>query len=83
MKFAIVLIALALAGCGTVQTRTVTVEVKVPVPCNPPRPTRPASAVDSLPLNAGIGAQMRALRADRVRTKPYIDQLENALESCR
>ncbi len=86
MKIAIVLIAaLALGGCATAppRERVVTVEVKVPVPCDPPRPARPASAVDALPLGAGVGAQMRALRADRVRGKAHVQQLENALASCR
>lgn len=85
MKTAIVLaVALVLGGCATApRERVVTVEVKVPVPCDPPRPARPASAVDALPLGAGVGAQMRALRADRVRGKAHVQQLENALASCR
>ena len=74
-----------LAGCATTQpdVRTVTQVVKVPVPCDPARPAKPTWAVDSLPLDAGIDVQMRALRADRHRAKGYISELEAAQSSCR
>ena len=77
--------AIVLAGCATTppEVRTVTQTVKVPVPCDPPAPKKPAWAVDSLPLNAEIDAQMRALRADRQRSKGYESELEAALSSCR
>lgn len=89
MKSPIVLLALLLAGCAAkpaapeIQVRTVTQRVQVPVPCDPPVPARPASAVSALPLTADIDEQMRALRADRKRTIPYMGQLESALAACR
>lgn len=80
----LIVLALALYGCtSTPEVRTITHEIFVPVPCDPPLPERPASAVDALPLTAPIDEQMRALRADRARTRPYVNQLEAALASCR
>lgn len=81
MRILAIGLALLLAGCGT--TRTVIQEVKIPIPCNPEMPQRPASAVDALPLDAEIDEQMRALRADRLRSNAYTGQLESALQSCR
>lgn len=85
MRAAIVIIlASLLAGCASTPTvRTVTNTVMVPVPCDPERPQAPTWAVDTLPLDAEIDAQMRALRVDRLRAKGYIGVLETALNSCR
>ena len=84
MRAAALILALVLAGCASQpEVRTITHQVLVPVPCNPERPTKPTWAVDSLPLNAKIDAQMRALRADRHRAKGFIGELEVALDTCR
>ena len=84
MRPAILILALALAGCApTPEIRTVTQQVLVPVPCDPQRPAKPTWAVDGLSLSARIDQQMRALRADRLRAKGYIGQLEAALDTCR
>lgn len=77
-------VAALLAGCATTeQIRTITHEVKIPIPCDPQLPAKPASAVDTLPLDAQVDEQMRALRADRQRSNAYQSQLEKALAACR
>lgn len=85
MRAAIALaLAALLSGCATTPTvRTVTNTVMVPVACDPQVPAPPTWAVDALPLNAEIDAQMRALRVDRLRAKGYIGVLEAAVNSCR
>lgn len=83
MKAAVLILALMLAGCATPPPRVITQVVKVPVPCEPQRPAKPTWAVDALPLNARIDAQMRALRADRKRAQGYEGELESALNSCQ
>jgi len=60
----------------------VEVKVPVPVPCRVAMPERPAFAVDTLAIGAGIWAQMLALRADRLQRKGYEAELEAAARTC-
>lgn len=88
MKRLTIAMCLVLAGCaGTVaeppEPQLVRVEVPVQVPCKTERIQRPAFAVDSLPVGADIGEQMRALRAERLQRKGYELRLEAAIEACR
>lgn len=84
MKYLAVIVALFLSGCATAppEPRVTTHTAEVPTPCSPKKPAKPASAVDLLPLDAPIDDQMRALRADRVRSKGYEKQLVKSLDAC-
>lgn len=84
MKYLTIIMAALLSGCATAppEPRVTTHTAEVPVPCSPKKPAKPASSVDVLPLDAPIDEQMRALRADRVRSKGYEKQLVKALDTC-
>lgn len=78
-----------LAGCKSAPT-TITsppvvheVQVPVSVPCKTETPTKPAFAVDALPLGADIWEQMQALRAERIQRKGYERELEAAVAACQ
>ncbi|WP_159711607.1 hypothetical protein [Geminicoccus flavidas] len=77
---------LALAACATTPTppevRTVEVQIPVPVHCVVQPVTKPAFAVDALPLGSKAPAQMRALRAERKQRIGYEAELEAALLRC-
>lgn len=75
--------ALALAGCASTTPRVQEVLVPVSVPCKAAIPDRPALAVDSLPIGAGIWEQMKALRAERNQRQGYEKELEAAIQSCQ
>ncbi len=79
-------LSMVLSGCATRPPETIleTVEVRVPVPvpCIAVVPTKPAFAVDHLPLGAGIDVQMRALRAERQQRIGYERELETSLKNC-
>lgn len=79
------IVSFNLGGCATTAPAVEPVEVKVPVavPCKTPMPERPAFAVDSLPLDAGIWEQMKALRAERLQRQGYEAELEAAVEACQ
>lgn len=75
--------ALALTGCATTAPTIQEVLVPVPVPCKVESPSRPAFAVDSLPVGSGIWEQMKALRAERNQRQGYEAELEAAVKSCQ
>lgn len=79
------LLAALLAGCASAPPAPVATEVKIPVSekCEAPVPTRPAFAVDALPIGADIYAQTKALRAERQQRKGYELKLETAVQACR
>jgi hypothetical protein len=86
MKLAlIILLLVSTAGCAGAPCAPVVTEVKIPVavPCDAPLPSRPAFAVDGLPLGAPIDEQMRALRAERRQRIGYEIELETAAGACR
>lgn len=58
------------------------VHIPVLVPCNAQMPTKPAFAVDVLPLGADIWNQTSALRAERKQRQGYEVELETALRGC-
>jgi hypothetical protein len=82
-------LSLVLAGCQFQQQapapepRVVEVQIPVAVPCKITPVTRPAFAVDSLPLGAAIDEQMRALRAERKQRQGYEARLEAAVQGCQ
>ncbi|MDR8482049.1 hypothetical protein [Serratia nevei] len=85
MKKLIPAISLMIAGCSSVPPAPSYVEVKVPisVPCKTADVARPAFAVDQLPIDAPIDAQMRALRAERHQRIGYERELLAANEACK
>ncbi|QHC46386.1 hypothetical protein EFZ62_16010 [Serratia marcescens] len=85
MKRLIVVSVLALASCSSAPPAPTYVEVKVPiaVPCKTADVTRPAFAVDQLPIGATIDVQMRALRAERHQRIGYERELIAANEACK
>jgi len=88
MKRLIAVLCLVLSGCaGQVVEQpgpqVVRVEVPVQIPCRIERVHRPAFAVDSLPIGADIGEQMRALRAERRQRQGYEARLEVVLAACQ
>ncbi|CAI1974158.1 hypothetical protein [Serratia proteamaculans] len=85
MKVLIAVSILGLAGCSAVPPSPSYVEVKVPisVPCRTAYVTRPAFAVDQLPIGATIDVQMRALRAERHQRIGYERELIAANEACK
>lgn len=85
MKRLIVVSVLALASCSSAPPAPTYVEVKVPiaVPCKTADVTRPAFAVDQLPVGATIDVQMRALRAERHQRIGYERELIAANEACK
>ena len=85
MKQLIVIASIVLAGCTTVPPAPPYVEVKVPiaVPCRTADITRPAFAVDQLPIGANIDVQMRALRAERHQRIGYERELIAVNEACK
>lgn len=85
MKRLIVVSVLALANCSSAPPAPTYVEVKVPiaVPCKTADVTRPAFAVDQLPIGATIDVQMRALRAERHQRIGYERELIAANEACK
>jgi uncharacterized lipoprotein YmbA len=85
MKVLIVIASLILSGCSTATRAPSYVEVKVPVsvPCKTADVTRPAFAVDQLPIGSLIDAQMRALRAERHQRIGYERELLAANEACK
>lgn len=90
MKTAILTIALAaltcLAGCATPAQRAPDVQqvlVPVPVPCKVSAPTKPAYAVEALPLGSTVFRQMVALRAERKQRQGYEAELEAAILACQ
>lgn len=87
IRAAALILAFTLAGCGTTrppapEVRTVEVKIPVPVPCMVQPVTKPAFAVDALPLGSSVPAQMRALRAERKQRIGYEAELEAALQHC-
>ncbi|KGA26218.1 hypothetical protein [Pectobacterium odoriferum] len=85
MKRMIIVGIMALAGCSkTTQPDPVYVEVKVPVPvpCKTAELSKPAFAVNQLPIGASIDQQMRALRAERHQRIGYEKELEAAIYAC-
>ncbi|MFV1476143.1 hypothetical protein [Serratia marcescens] len=85
MKSLFVVSALALAGCSSAPPAPSYVEVKVPVavPCKTADVSRPAFAIDQLPVGATIDVQMRALRAERHQRIGYERELIAANEACK
>ncbi len=85
MKSLFMVSALALAGCSSAPPTPSYVEVKVPisVPCKTAGVSRPAFAVDQLPIGATIDVQMRALRAERHQRIGYERELIAANEACK
>lgn len=83
----IALVALAgLAGCASPAQRAPDVQqvlVPVPVPCKVPAPTKPAYAVEALPLGSNVFRQMAALRAERKQRQGYEAELEAAILACQ
>ncbi|HEI9795067.1 TPA: hypothetical protein SLN52_003914 [Serratia marcescens] len=79
------IIVLVLSGCAGSPPAPSYVEVKVPiaVPCKTADVSRPAFAVDQLPIGATIDAQMRALRAERHQRIGYERELIAANEACK
>lgn len=79
------IVSLTLSGCASSPpiAQLVEVRVPVPVPCKAPSPTRPAFAVDALPLGSGIWEQMSALRAERLQRQGYETELEAAVRACQ
>ncbi|RYM69626.1 hypothetical protein BSQ99_17740 [Serratia liquefaciens] len=78
-------ISLMIVGCSNVPPAPYYVEVKVPVavPCKTADVSRPAFAVDHLPIGATIDVQMRALRAERHQRIGYERELIAANEACK
>lgn len=81
------LLAAILTGCGSapverVVVQTTTAQVPLAVGCRTNTVTRPAFAVDALPLGAPIDHQMRALRAERVQRQGYERELETEVARC-
>lgn len=84
MKILALALAAMLAGCVTLPAPVVTtVEIPVSEKCDAPVPSRPAFAVDALPLGADIFDQSKALRAERQQRKGYEIELEAAVQACR
>ncbi|HCR63626.1 MAG TPA: hypothetical protein DIW66_17240 [Serratia liquefaciens] len=85
MKVLIVIASLVLAGCTTAPSLPSYVEVKVPiaVPCRTAGVTRPAFAVEQLPIGSPIDTQMRALHAERHQRIGYERELLAANEACK
>ena len=90
MKTVILTIALAalagLAGCAAPAQRAPDVQqvlVTVPVPCKVSAPTKPAYAVEALPLGSTVFRQMAALRAERKQRQGYEAELEAAILACQ
>lgn len=90
MKTVILTIALAaltcLAGCATPAQRAPDVQqvlVPIPVPCKVSAPTKPAYAVEALPLGSTVFRQMAALRAERKQRQGYEAELEAAILACQ
>lgn len=75
-------IAVLITGCGSAPVRTVGVPVEVPVAhqCRIALPSRPAWAVDALPLGASPGEAFRALRSERTQRIGYESELEAAID---
>ena len=69
------------SGCATTQIREV--KIPIPVPCVTAVPTRPASALDGVPLDAPVFDQVRGLTLDRERLGAYVGELEAVLEACK
>lgn len=86
IRTALLIIPFALVGCAATppspEVRTVEVKIPVPVPCVVQPVTKPAFAVDALPLGSKAPAQMRALRAERKQRIGYEAELEAALQHC-
>jgi len=74
-----VAMALTLSACASEPLR---VEVAVPVPCSVHLPPPPAWATESLPPDAGIFDQVKALLAERSQRIGYEAELEAAARSC-
>lgn len=81
----LLLALLAAAGCASAPPVPEVSVVKVPVevPCKTPAITRPAFAVDNVPLGLSVFEQMKALRAERLQRKAYELELEAALRACQ
>lgn len=78
----IVLAAWVLTGCATAE-RVVQVRVPVPVACQVAEPTRPMMDTETLPIDARIDEQARAMRAEIERREGYEGELRAALQACR
>lgn len=77
---------MVLAGCATPAQRAPDVQqvlIPTPVPCKLSTPTKPAFAVDALPVGSGVFRQMSALRAERKQRQGYEAELEAAIKSCQ
>src|SRR5580765_6056090 len=77
---------LALAGCTAPAQRAPDVQqvfIPTPVPCKVFAPTKPAFAVDALPIGSGVFRQMSALRAERKQRQGYEAELEAAILACQ
>lgn len=73
-----------LAGCAAQEVvRPIEVKVPVAVPCTVDMPSKPTSAVDTLPIGSNIWRQMAALRADRINRLAYEKELEAAIAACQ
>lgn len=85
-KIVLAMACVLFAGCATSNAPTVhpvEVRIPVPVPCKVSAPTRPAFAVDALPIGSDIWEQMKALRAERLQRKGYELELEAAVTACQ
>jgi hypothetical protein len=76
-----------LAGCASSPAQRAPdmqqVLIPVPVPCKVSAPTKPAYAVDALPLGSSVFRQMAALRAERKQRQGYEAELEAAIQTCQ
>lgn len=85
-RLLLVLLAIGMTACAHVRPdpppQVREVHIPTPVPCEAQMPTKPAFAVDVLPLGADIWTQTAALRAERKQRQGYEVELETALWSC-
>lgn len=80
-----ILIAMAaalLTGCG-ITSRLVTVNVPVAIACQVQEPARPMMDTETLPADAAVDVQARAMRAEIERREGYEGELRAALTACR
>lgn len=79
---ALIFAAALLAGCNTT-ARLVTVSVPVAIACQVEEPARPSMDTETLPIDAPVDEQSRAMRAEIDRREGYEGELRAALKACK